>query len=70
MTNTTISFADEYQIFCCQSVTEREPLVLSTDSVPVALGQQITLNEAGNFSTPVSGDGGVQLFYQNGNWKK
>lgn len=54
MTNTTISFADEYQIFCCQSVTDNEPLILSTNLVNIAIGQQIILNETADFSAPFS----------------
>ncbi len=65
MGNTTIGFGNEYQIFCCQSVTNRETLVLSTNLVNIALGQQITLNEAGTFSSPVGEGSGESITLNN-----
>lgn len=61
LVNTTIGFEDTYQIFCCQSITDKEAVTLATNSVLISRGQKIVLDEAGVFSAPEAGDGGRSL---------
>lgn len=51
----TIGVGKDYEIFCCQSITDHQRIRIAAGPVPIATGDQITITSSGLFSSPVSG---------------